>query len=745
MRLDTIMTRWLSGLLLVLAAVPAAALDLEYVDSALWTRDLDCEAKGDTLLTALEYGLQVWDMADPAVPVLLGDFYLDGQRANSLDSHGDLVAVAGNAGGLYLIDIADPGAPDLVGSVASGLGNSPDVTLVERDGTLFAYTAGKTTNGLRLYDLTNPAQPLLRGTLAASGLVSVAERGDLVLALSLGGHLRSVEVSNPDALLLLDRLDLVGDNCKNVTLGDSVAVVAASALGFYVIDLADSTNLSVITQVLPTVNAFYQNLPVKEVILHDNLLYVAADQAGPLVYDMTDPANPLLVAYDPILDAGLPAPYGEFFNGDLDVANGRLHLCNWKPEAPGTLVFDIVGADPLYLGRTAATDFTRFAAINGDMLYGCSGESGLFGFQLVGGQLAPRGHLALDEMYGAEAHGTLVYAASTNLGLVISDWSDALDPQVLGALDMGQARSVTVRGEVAYVAAYTDGFWAIDISDPSTPTLLDSAMVAGISSTRLDVAGVLAATADLNDGANFWNIEDPAAIIWLSNYDVTQKVVDVKLFGQLAYVAVSGDSIHVVSLTDPLNPVKLAEVGPKNPTGLELTGQRLLVSATDAPGTPAQPGGIYAYLLTNPLSPSLIYQYYTTGTALGMTSRDGLMLVADDSALTLLSMGTTNAGETPLAAAPTLVAWPNPFNPRTDLRFSLAVDARGALDVFDVAGRHLRRLAEGRFEAGDHQFVWDGTDDAGRALPSGVYFARFAAQSAEAGAQAATRKLVLLR
>lgn len=744
MRIDTIATRWLSGLLLVLAAVPAAALDLEYIDSALWTRDLDCEAKGDTLLTALEYGLQVWDMVDPALPVLLGDFYLDGERARSLDSHGDLVAVASNDGGLYLIDIADPGAPALVGSVASGLGNAPDVTLVERDGTLFAYTAGKTTNGLRLYDLTNPALPLLRGTFAASGLESVAERGDLVLALSLGGHLRSVNVDNPDNLLFLDQLDLVGSSFKNVTMGDSIAVVAAAAAGFFVIDIADSTDLSVITQVMPTVNAFYQNLPVKEVILQGNLLYVAADQAGPLVYDMTDPANPLLVAYDPLLDLGLPAPYGEFFNGDLDTTTGRLHLCNWKPEAPGTLVFDIAGPDPLYLGRTPATDFTRFAAIGGDMFYGCSGESGLFGFQLEGGQLAPRGHLALDEMYGAEAHGAIVYAASTNQGLVISDWSDSLDPQVLGAIDVGQARSVTVRGEVAYVAAYTDGFFAIDVSDPSAPTLLDSATVAGISSTRLDVAGVLAATADLNAGANFWNVEDPAAIAWLGNYDVTQKVVDVKLFGQLAYVAVNGDSIHVVSLADPMNPVKLAEVGPKNPTGLELTGLRLLVSAT-AVSSPSQPGGIYAYLLTNPTSPDLIYQYYTTGTALGMTSRDGLMLVADDSALTLLSMGTTDAGETPLAAAPSLVAWPNPFNPRTDLRFSLSVAAQGALDVFDVTGRHLRRLAEGQFTAGDHQFVWDGTDETGRALPSGVYFARFAAQSAEAGAQAATRKLVLLR
>jgi flagellar hook assembly protein FlgD len=92
-----------------------------------------------------------------------------------------------------------------------------------------------------------------------------------------------------------------------------------------------------------------------------------------------------------------------------------------------------------------------------------------------------------------------------------------------------------------------------------------------------------------------------------------------------------------------------------------------------------------------------------------------------------------------------LDAWPNPFNPRTDLRFDLAAPARGSLDVFDLGGRHLRRLAEGGFAAGAHQFAWDGRDDGGRALPSGVYFARLAAPAARGAALGATRKLVLLR
>jgi hypothetical protein len=743
MRAITIRQRLWAFLGLALLAVPAAALELDYIDSELWTRDRDCEAIGDTLLVALEYGLQIWDLGDTAQPALLSDLYLDGQRARSVEAVGTLAAVTTNDGALVLVDIADLTAPTVLSVIDGALGGTPDVALVEREGTLFAYTAGKAANGFRLYDLSDPALPLLRGTLNASGLESVAPRGDLALILSLGGHLRSVDVSDPDLLVQLDQLDLVGPSFQNVTVADSVAVVSADGAGFFVIDIRDPENLAMLTQVSPTVNAVYDDLSAKEVILHAGLLYVATDQAGPLVYDMADPASPVLIGYDSILDSGLPAPYGEFFDGDLAPERNRLYLCHWGFDNPGTLVFDIAGPEPLYAGRSEANDFTRFAAVSGDRFFGCSGESGLFGFQLVAGELVRLGNLPLAETWGAEALGDFVYVASTDYGLVITDWNDPQHPVLRGSLDVGQARSVAVRDTVAFVVAFTEGFNTVDVSDPDHPVLLDQADPPGIvASTRLHVVGDIAATADNSGGVNFWNVADPTDIQWLGNYDVPEKVVDVRIYGLLAYVATNGDSIHVLDIGNPTLPAKITEFGPSHPTGLELTGLRLLVSATSVPGTPR---GIFAYALTDRLAPDPLYHYYTTGTARGVASENGFILVADDSALTLLAMGLTPAGETPLAAGPRLHAWPNPFNPRTDLRFSLDTEGVGSLDVYDIGGRHLRRLAAGAFSAGVHQLTWDGRDDAGRALPSGVYFARLAARAEGGAALEATRKLVLLR
>jgi hypothetical protein len=78
---------------------------------------------------------------------------------------------------------------------------------------------------------------------------------------------------------------------------------------------------------------------------------------------------------------------------------------------------------------------------------------------------------------------------------------------------------------------------------------------------------------------------------------------------------------------------------------------------------------------------------------------------------------------------------PNPFNPRTLIRYDLWESAPVSLQVFDVAGRLVRRLLVGdTVGAGAHAVSWDGRDDAGRPATAGVYFYRLAvAGSVETG------------
>ena len=66
-------------------------------------------------------------------------------------------------------------------------------------------------------------------------------------------------------------------------------------------------------------------------------------------------------------------------------------------------------------------------------------------------------------------------------------------------------------------------------------------------------------------------------------------------------------------------------------------------------------------------------------------------------------------------------AMPNPFNPRTTVRFDLDRGGPVQLEVFDLAGRHVRTLLSGDLAAGEHAATWDGRDANGLAVSSGVY------------------------
>jgi hypothetical protein len=65
---------------------------------------------------------------------------------------------------------------------------------------------------------------------------------------------------------------------------------------------------------------------------------------------------------------------------------------------------------------------------------------------------------------------------------------------------------------------------------------------------------------------------------------------------------------------------------------------------------------------------------------------------------------------------------PNPFNPTTEISFSLPVTSQVRLDVFNIMGQKVTTLVDGSLPAGKHSVIWDGKSSAGETAASGVYF-----------------------
>ncbi|MDD5071291.1 MAG: T9SS type A sorting domain-containing protein [Patescibacteria group bacterium] len=71
--------------------------------------------------------------------------------------------------------------------------------------------------------------------------------------------------------------------------------------------------------------------------------------------------------------------------------------------------------------------------------------------------------------------------------------------------------------------------------------------------------------------------------------------------------------------------------------------------------------------------------------------------------------------------------FPNPFNPSTTIEFTVSSDNPVALDIYSVAGQKVRTLVNGRLTVGVHSVVWDGRDETGLAVSSGIYLCRITA------------------
>ena len=84
--------------------------------------------------------------------------------------------------------------------------------------------------------------------------------------------------------------------------------------------------------------------------------------------------------------------------------------------------------------------------------------------------------------------------------------------------------------------------------------------------------------------------------------------------------------------------------------------------------------------------------------------------------------------------------YPNPFNPSTTIRFSIATSEVAKLVVYDLVGTEVRTLANGTLSIGEHAITWDGRDDNGELLQSGVYFYKL-----EVGNKAVSKKLTYLK
>ncbi len=327
------------------------------------TRDVlrDIVLDGPVALCAANHdGLQLFDVSDPAAPVLLGAADTPG-RARGLVTSGTTAYVADDSQGIQVIDVSDPAAPVLVGSVAT----PGDADAVDAEGTWVYAVDGD----LHIIDASDPAAPVIVETIATAGvvrdvavqgsyayvsdqyagllvldvsdpaaaevvverpgsLVSVAVMDETMLVDEWFGGTTVYDISTPDDPKALAEVDVSGDYAFN---GDEV--IAGTTAFVDIVDLSDPRSPAVQRR-LQTWGA------VSAAVLTDQLVYLASNDGLQIIDRGCAGEDP-----PPI---GVPAVAGPVFA--LDVVSRNPATAGWRVDAvlPASLdvrvtVFDAAG------------------------------------------------------------------------------------------------------------------------------------------------------------------------------------------------------------------------------------------------------------------------------------------------------------------------------------------------------------------------------------------------------------------
>jgi glucose/arabinose dehydrogenase len=133
-------------------------------------------------------------------------------------------------------------------------------------------------------------------------------------------------------------------------------------------------------------------------------------------------------------------------------------------------------------------------------------------------------------------------------------------------------------------------------------------------------------------------------------------------------------------------------------------------------------------------------KYYIS--SFGVDSDNELYLCVFDGKIYRFTSNATKADdwEPEPAAIAILNNYPNPFNPSTTIEFKLTSPGKITLILYDVMGHIVREMVSGNVSGGVHTIRWDGKDDSGRAVSSGIYISKLTA-----GKYTAVQKMLLMK
>jgi len=486
--------------------------------------------------------------------------------------------------------------------------------------TGYAYVADGEDGGLRVVDVSDPANPTevgfydtpgyAYGVAVAGGYAYVADGED--------GGLRVVDVSdptNPAEVGFCDTLE--NDSARDVAVVGEYAYVVGHR-HFLFFDSGWLLVADISNPASPIEAGFYETPEIANgVAVAGGYAFVANGDVGLLVVDVSNPANPTEVGF---YDTPGSAQ-------GVAVAEGYAYVAD---ERGGLQVVDVsTPSNPTQVGFYDTPWSAYGVAVTGDYAYVADGYSGLRVVD-VSGPSSPTGasfHDTPGSAHGVAVAGGYVYVADGYSGLRVVNVSTPANPTEVGFYDTpGYAYGVAVAGSYAYVVGGTGPYWdhvywlrVVDISTPYNPTEVGFYDMPGLA-YGVAVAGGYAYVTN-GHGLRVVDVSTPSNPTEVGSYDTLGHASGVAVAGSYAYVA-DDEGLCVVDVSTPSNPTEVGACDtPGWAMGVDVAGGYAYVADYD--------GGLRVVDVSDPTNPTEVGFYDTPGRAYGVAVAGDYIYVAD--------------------------------------------------------------------------------------------------------------------
>ncbi|MDE0300847.1 MAG: T9SS type A sorting domain-containing protein [Candidatus Poribacteria bacterium] len=692
----------------------------------------------ETLIYAVsDWGLEILDLETPARPRAIGQIATPG-NANGITVEGEMAYVADGAAGVTLIDVQRPDEPRLVKTV----GDFESARRIKiANGNVYIVDI---EDGLRIYnqdEFLNLLDPQPIGTF---------ETGGVTLDVSVDGD--TVYLSNNHAFQILDFgfidipafAGIVDIRALDFEIVDGYAYAASGNM--HIVDVRDRLN----PKALSSIQTPGWTTGIK---IHDGYAYLTDLQTGLYVIDVRNRHRPRTIAIQPTL--------GDAMGIDLfeSATNGMFGYI--ADGNHGLQVIDLgIPSQPRWLHRYDASGDTHGMHIvqseDGNRIaYIAGGTGGLKIVELKGAfdaafnRRIPIMGVAADVRVEAE----LAFVAAGESGLIVIDLGNLNNPRMVSHIETSSpAWGLEIRD--GYVFLCADQLIVVDSREPMQSRVVARRTMPG-SAYRISIVENLGYVAALNGGLHIYDLENPANPRAIGSYQAQGSATNITVSGNRGYLLDTLAGVQILDLSNPRRPDSIAEY------------------QTDALPISAQIRGDYLYLLdqervqivdvrnrnlvSRPNFEATLQfpsELAVIGETIYVADRYDLRMFKINEHLFELSVEDPTVFQKPPSVTRSSIAlytnrlgqnFPNPFNPETWIPYEIESGAYVTIQIFDNRGLLIRQLDMGHQKAGEYvtranAVYWDGRNEVGEPISSGIYFYQISA-----GDFISSRKMAILK